>query len=67
MLVKPARPSNLAPLTSEESLAVRNHIFEALRLVPRHQHRGKAPTDCNNCILLNHLVTAFSMFKRIGE
>lgn len=68
MLTKPMRSSNLAPLDSDDAKYVRDHVFAAIQLIPRHRHnKGKDPNDCDNCIILNHLVTALLRFKRIGE
>lgn len=67
MLLKPARESNLSPLTSEDAKYVADKVLQAIILVPRHQHRGKSPTDCDTCTMLNLLVEAYKKFKRIGE
>ena len=62
------RVSNLRPLTSEESRIVANHIFEALKLLPRHRHtKGVNPNDCDNCVMIRHLVAAFKTFRKFGE
>lgn len=61
-------PSNLQPLSSEDTRTVARHILEALSNLPKHRHNKRSnPEDCGECVAKVELVKAFRLFKRFGE
>lgn len=60
--------SGLAPLTSDESRQVVNHLWKAIQVMPNHRHnKNTSVEDCGTCVAKEHLIKAFRTFKRLGE